>query len=98
MVYLNVNKTLDVHQVEMFYERTCFNVVVVFATLRGKQRLLLCPSIHPDLRSNIYCYAVAAGGEKEWNFAWEMSQSNSSETEQVFRALSCTTQVSLLKR
>ncbi|XP_054632204.1 aminopeptidase N-like isoform X2 [Dunckerocampus dactyliophorus] len=56
--------------------------------------------IHPNLRSVIYCQAVAAGGEKEWEFAWNKFQSTreSSEKEQLRQALSCTRKIWLLSR
>ncbi|XP_015248339.1 PREDICTED: aminopeptidase N-like [Cyprinodon variegatus] len=57
-------------------------------------------SIHPNLRSTIYCQAVAAGEQKEWEFAFEKFQDSfdSSEREQLRRALSCTKQTWLLSR
>ncbi|XP_051239121.1 alanyl (membrane) aminopeptidase-like b [Dicentrarchus labrax] len=56
--------------------------------------------IHPNLRSVIYCQAVAAGGGKEWEFAWNKFQSSSdtSEKEQLRKALSCTKKIWLLNR
>uniref|UniRef100_A0A3B5MZS1 Aminopeptidase n=1 Tax=Xiphophorus couchianus TaxID=32473 RepID=A0A3B5MZS1_9TELE len=57
-------------------------------------------SIHTNLRSVIYCQAVAAGGKKEWEFAWEKFQSSTdtSEKDQLRKALSCTKQTWLLNR
>uniref|UniRef100_A0A3Q4I5P4 Aminopeptidase n=1 Tax=Neolamprologus brichardi TaxID=32507 RepID=A0A3Q4I5P4_NEOBR len=57
-------------------------------------------SIHPNLRSEIYCQAVAAGEKEEWEFAWDMYQTSSdtSEKEQLRRALSCTKKIWLLSR
>ncbi|XP_061679641.1 alanyl (membrane) aminopeptidase-like b [Syngnathoides biaculeatus] len=57
-------------------------------------------SIHPNLRSVIYCQAVAAGGEKEWEFAWKKFQTTSetSEKDQLRKALSCTKKIWLLSR
>ncbi|XP_034734454.1 alanyl (membrane) aminopeptidase a [Etheostoma cragini] len=56
--------------------------------------------IHPNLRSVIYCQAVAAGGKTEWDFAWARYQSSgdTSEKEQLRRALSCTKKIWLLNR
>lgn len=56
--------------------------------------------INPNLRSVIYCQAVAAGGKKEWEFAWEKFQSSkdTSEKEQLREALSCTRKIWLLSR
>uniref|UniRef100_A0A3Q0RHY4 Aminopeptidase n=1 Tax=Amphilophus citrinellus TaxID=61819 RepID=A0A3Q0RHY4_AMPCI len=57
-------------------------------------------SIHPNLRSVIYCQAVAAGGKEEWEFAWDryLTSSDTSEKEQLRRALSCTRKIWLLSR
>ncbi|XP_038130385.1 aminopeptidase N-like [Cyprinodon tularosa] len=57
-------------------------------------------NIHPNLRSTIYCQALAAGEKKEWEFAFEKFQDSfdSSEREQLRRALSCTKQTWLLCR
>ncbi|KAM4572784.1 alanyl (membrane) aminopeptidase-like b [Odontesthes bonariensis] len=57
-------------------------------------------SIHANLRSVIYCQAVAAGGKKEWEFAWEKFQSSTdpSEKDQLRYALSCTKKTWLLNR
>lgn len=56
--------------------------------------------IHPNLRSVIYCQAVAAGGAEEWEFAWNKFQSSTdtSEKEQLREALSCTRKIWLLNR
>ncbi|XP_054884353.1 alanyl (membrane) aminopeptidase-like b [Poeciliopsis prolifica] len=57
-------------------------------------------NIHTNLRSVIYCQAVAAGGKKEWEFAWEKFQSSTdtSEKDQLRKALSCTKKTWLLNR
>ncbi|KAL6480698.1 hypothetical protein MHYP_G00117310 [Metynnis hypsauchen] len=56
--------------------------------------------IHPNLRSTVYCSAVAAGGTKEWDFAWEMLQTASiaSEADKLMSALACTKDTGLLER
>ncbi|KAM7396288.1 hypothetical protein PAMP_019340 [Pampus punctatissimus] len=56
--------------------------------------------IHPNLRSVIYCQAVALGGREEWEFAWEIYQNSdkTSEKDQLLEALSCTKKVWLIKR
>lgn len=58
------------------------------------------PSIHSNLRSVVYCHAVAVGGEKEWEFTWNKFQNanDTFEKEQLRRALSCTTKIWLLNR
>ncbi|XP_037111087.1 alanyl (membrane) aminopeptidase b [Syngnathus acus] len=56
--------------------------------------------IHPNLRSTVYCNAIAAGGAKEWDFAWSEFQSATiaSEAEKLRAALACTKQPWLLNR
>ncbi|XP_072519135.1 aminopeptidase Ey-like isoform X2 [Salminus brasiliensis] len=56
--------------------------------------------IHPNLRSTVYCSAVAAGGAREWDFVWEMLQyaSISSEADKLMTALACTKDSRLLDR
>uniref|UniRef100_A0A3Q4GV45 Aminopeptidase n=1 Tax=Neolamprologus brichardi TaxID=32507 RepID=A0A3Q4GV45_NEOBR len=56
--------------------------------------------IHPNLRSTVYCNAIAAGGEKEWDFAWSQFKNGSTaiESDKLRYALSCTKQPWLLNR
>lgn len=56
--------------------------------------------IHPNLRFVVYCQAIAAGGQEEWEFAWERMQSSTdtSEKEQLREALACTKKIWLLNR
>uniref|UniRef100_A0AAX7SVT6 Aminopeptidase n=1 Tax=Astatotilapia calliptera TaxID=8154 RepID=A0AAX7SVT6_ASTCA len=57
--------------------------------------------IHPNLRSTVYCNAIAAGGKKEWDFAWSQFIKNDStaiESDKLRYALSCTKQPWLLNR
>ncbi|TKS74007.1 Aminopeptidase N [Collichthys lucidus] len=55
--------------------------------------------IHPNLRSTVYCNAIAAGGAKEWDFAWaKFNNSNAIEADKLRYALSCTKQPWLLNR
>ncbi|KAM9366567.1 aminopeptidase Ey-like [Symphorus nematophorus] len=56
--------------------------------------------INPNLKSTVYCSAIAAGGEEEWNFAWEMYKNATiaSEADKLMYALSCTKQPWLLNR
>uniref|UniRef100_A0A3P8X317 Aminopeptidase n=1 Tax=Cynoglossus semilaevis TaxID=244447 RepID=A0A3P8X317_CYNSE len=57
-------------------------------------------SIHPNLRSEIYCHGVAAGGVAEWEFAWRMFENSIdiSEKEHLKEALSCTKKIPSLNR
>ncbi|CAM4734208.1 unnamed protein product [Leuciscus chuanchicus] len=56
--------------------------------------------IHANLRSTVYCSAIAAGGEKEWNFAWEMFEKTNvaSEKDKLRAAMACATKPWLLNR
>uniref|UniRef100_A0A674EXC3 Aminopeptidase n=1 Tax=Salmo trutta TaxID=8032 RepID=A0A674EXC3_SALTR len=56
--------------------------------------------IQPNLKATIYCQAIAAGGEKEWEFAWGMFQNatTASEKDKLRFALSCTRKIWLLNR
>uniref|UniRef100_A0A3B4GPP2 Aminopeptidase n=1 Tax=Pundamilia nyererei TaxID=303518 RepID=A0A3B4GPP2_9CICH len=56
--------------------------------------------IHPNLRSTVYCNAIAAGGKKEWDFAWSQFKNGSTaiESDKLRYALSCTKQPWLLNR
>ncbi|KAJ8344161.1 hypothetical protein SKAU_G00314900 [Synaphobranchus kaupii] len=57
-------------------------------------------TIHPNLRTTVYCSAIAAGGVAEWDFGWEMflNASLASEAEKLRSALACTKQPWLLNR
>uniref|UniRef100_A0A669BKB4 Aminopeptidase n=1 Tax=Oreochromis niloticus TaxID=8128 RepID=A0A669BKB4_ORENI len=56
--------------------------------------------ISPNLRTTVYCSAIAEGGAVEWDFAWKMYKSATiaSEAEKLLYALSCTKQPWLLNR
>ncbi|XP_077374178.1 alanyl (membrane) aminopeptidase b, tandem duplicate 1 [Festucalex cinctus] len=56
--------------------------------------------IDPNLRSTVYCNAIAAGGAKEWDFAWSEFQNATiaTEAEKLRAALACTKQPWLLNR
>uniref|UniRef100_A0A9J8BVK3 Aminopeptidase n=1 Tax=Cyprinus carpio carpio TaxID=630221 RepID=A0A9J8BVK3_CYPCA len=53
-----------------------------------------------NLRSAVYCSAIAAGGEKEWNFAWEMFEKATvaSEKDKLRAAMACASEPWLLNR
>ncbi|XP_004398356.1 PREDICTED: aminopeptidase N [Odobenus rosmarus divergens] len=56
--------------------------------------------INPNLRSIIYCNAIAQGGEEEWNFMWEQFQNATlvNEADKLRAALACSNQVWILNR
>ncbi|XP_015259615.1 PREDICTED: aminopeptidase N-like isoform X2 [Cyprinodon variegatus] len=57
-------------------------------------------NINVNLKSTVYCNAIAAGGEKEWDFAWKMymNATIATEAEKLMYALSCTKEPWLLNR
>uniref|UniRef100_A0A8C2X9K7 Aminopeptidase n=1 Tax=Cyclopterus lumpus TaxID=8103 RepID=A0A8C2X9K7_CYCLU len=56
--------------------------------------------IHPNLRSTVYCNAIAAGGAQEWEFAWTEFQNTTIaiEADKLRFSLACTKQPWLLNR
>ncbi|XP_074210021.1 aminopeptidase N [Camelus bactrianus] len=56
--------------------------------------------IHPNLRSTIYCNAIAQGGQEEWDFAWEQFQKAQlvNEADKLRSGLACSNEVWLLNR
>ncbi|KAM7423677.1 hypothetical protein PAMA_000167 [Pampus argenteus] len=56
--------------------------------------------IHPNLKSTVYCNAIAFGGVEEWDFAWSMFKNATlaSEAARLRSALSCTKAPWLLNR
>ena len=57
-------------------------------------------TIDPNLRSTVYCNAIAQGGEDEWNFAWEQFRKATlvNEADKLRAALACSRQVWILNR
>ncbi|KAK3564167.1 hypothetical protein QTP86_009424 [Hemibagrus guttatus] len=56
--------------------------------------------IHPNLRSTVYCQAIAAGGVTQWDFAWSMFQNATiaTEAEKLRAAMACSTTPWILNR
>ncbi|XP_034031609.1 aminopeptidase N-like [Thalassophryne amazonica] len=56
--------------------------------------------IQPNLRSAVYCSAMAAGDVAEWEFGWYQLKkaSATSDSSKLLSALACTTNTELLKR
>lgn len=56
--------------------------------------------IHPNLKSTVYCRAVAFGGHEEWDFAWKMFKNATvaSEASRLRVAMACTQAPWLLNR
>uniref|UniRef100_A0A673YSP0 Aminopeptidase n=1 Tax=Salmo trutta TaxID=8032 RepID=A0A673YSP0_SALTR len=56
--------------------------------------------IHPNLRTTVYCSAIAAGGAAEWQFGWDqfMAATIAIEADKLRSALACTKQPWLLNK
>lgn len=56
--------------------------------------------IHPNLKSTVYCMAIAFGGVEEWDFAWRMFKNATlaSEATKLRSALACAKAPWLLNR
>ncbi|XP_041082703.1 aminopeptidase N-like [Polyodon spathula] len=56
--------------------------------------------IHPNLKTTIYCNAIAAGGVEEWDFAWERFQNATiaTEADKLRYGLSCSRHIWILNR
>ncbi|KAJ7997844.1 hypothetical protein DPEC_G00216380 [Dallia pectoralis] len=56
--------------------------------------------IRPNLRTAVYCSAIAAGSAEEWDFGWSMfiNATVASEADKLMSALACTKDPALLKR
>uniref|UniRef100_A0A8C5M0R5 Aminopeptidase n=1 Tax=Leptobrachium leishanense TaxID=445787 RepID=A0A8C5M0R5_9ANUR len=57
-------------------------------------------NIHPNLRSAIYCTAVAEGGDAEWNFVWEkfIASDIAQESDKLRAALACSREPWILNK
>ncbi|XP_072440233.1 aminopeptidase Q-like [Chiloscyllium punctatum] len=49
-------------------------------------------------RRHIYCEAIKAGSEKEWNFAWSLYQNSSQDDEVLLFAMGCSREPWILSR
>uniref|UniRef100_A0A6A7FVN9 Aminopeptidase N n=1 Tax=Hirondellea gigas TaxID=1518452 RepID=A0A6A7FVN9_9CRUS len=56
--------------------------------------------VSPNLKSTVFCTAIAEGGEKEWNFGWQQYLDSNVATEKIslLRALGCTKQIWILSK
>ncbi|XP_012588137.1 PREDICTED: aminopeptidase N [Condylura cristata] len=57
-------------------------------------------TIHPNLRSTVYCNAIALGGEREWDFAWGQFRNATlvNEADKLRSALACSRELWILNR
>uniref|UniRef100_A0A3B4BC34 T-box domain-containing protein n=1 Tax=Periophthalmus magnuspinnatus TaxID=409849 RepID=A0A3B4BC34_9GOBI len=62
--------------------------------------IIIFYSIHANVRSVVYCSAIAAGAEREWDFGWSQFKSAAvaSEASKLMSALACATKPELLQR
>uniref|UniRef100_A0A3Q4HA78 Aminopeptidase n=1 Tax=Neolamprologus brichardi TaxID=32507 RepID=A0A3Q4HA78_NEOBR len=93
------NMTLDwssvpVQHTDHFFKRMYFKILT--------QQCVNCNlfRIHPNLRSVVYCSAIAAGDEAEWEFGWLQFKiaSVANEANKLMFALACTNNTELLNR
>ncbi|XP_068228789.1 LOW QUALITY PROTEIN: aminopeptidase N-like [Palaemon carinicauda] len=56
--------------------------------------------ISPNIKDTVYCTAIEAGGENEWEFAWNMylETNVASEKSKLLKAMGCTKKIWLLSR
>lgn len=61
---------------------------------------IIYPRINVNMKEAVYCSAIAAGDEKEWNFGWERYKNSNVATEKdlLLTALACSKQKWILKR
>ncbi|XP_053557551.1 aminopeptidase Q [Bombina bombina] len=59
-------------------------------------------TIPESIRWSVYCYAIAEGGEEEWEFAWKKYNTSNTddvqETDRLLHGLSCTKEPWILNR
>ncbi|XP_077329964.1 aminopeptidase N-like [Lithobates pipiens] len=57
-------------------------------------------NIHPNLRTTIYCNAIAKGGIDEWNFLWHQFtlSTNAQESDKLRAGLACSKETWILNR
>lgn len=56
--------------------------------------------IHPNLRTTVYCNAIAEGSEAEWDFAWNqfLNATLVNEADKLRSGLACSNEVWILNR
>lgn len=77
-----------------------FNLMYFFVLGNYSSYSNFVPRIHPNLRSVVYCSAIAAGDVEEWEFGWFqfVGASLASEASKLMSALACTNNTQLLER
>ena len=56
--------------------------------------------VNVNMKSTVYCHAIANGDESEWNFAWEryVNSNVASERRNLLTSMACTKEIWLLNR
>ncbi len=56
-------------------------------------------NIPSNLRKAVYCTAIAAGNEKEWNFLWAqyLKSNNANEKSNILKGLACSKEIWILQ-
>ena len=56
-------------------------------------------NIASNLRKTVYCTAIAAGSEKEWDFLWQqyLLSNNANEKSNILKALACSEEIWILQ-
>ena len=56
--------------------------------------------IDADMKAQVYCTAIALGGEKEWSYVWDkyLTSKIPSEKKKLLMALPCTKHIWLLNK
>lgn len=82
------------HIMQLHYHSSFLDESIIWVNL------ILLVRIHPNLRSTVYCSALAAGDEDEWEFGWSQfkNTTKANEASKLMSALACTTKTQLLKR
>uniref|UniRef100_A0AAQ4RZZ8 Aminopeptidase n=1 Tax=Gasterosteus aculeatus aculeatus TaxID=481459 RepID=A0AAQ4RZZ8_GASAC len=100
--WTNIPSGHNDHSVALRTGCMCGEKVCVFASdfLLYCMCPLMLTRIHPNLKSTVYCTAIAFGGVEEWDFAWRMFKNATlaSEASRLRAALACTKAPWLLNR
>jgi len=66
----------------------------------AKYEVVTLLRIDPGLKGTVYCTAIREGGEKEWNFIFELYKTATVQAEKsrLLSALSCTRKIWILNK
>ncbi|KAF5299269.1 hypothetical protein FQA39_LY02442 [Lamprigera yunnana] len=76
------------------------NAVTYFYNWKSAPNADTYNPISPNLKNIIYCVAIRAGGQEEWDFAWEryLKSNVGSEKDVIMSALGCSRETWILSR